>query len=145
MGEDKGRIVVGVDGSQGARRALEWAVHEAEIRGATLLVIHTWMYPYVGSPAFVQVDPTLLRDAAQELLDRSVAEVHAQHPSLSVEKILVEGSPAHALIDAGGDADLVIVGSRGRGGFSGLLLGSVSQQCVHHAPCPVVVVPPVEE
>lgn len=141
MGEDRGVVVVGIDGSKGAHRALEWAVHEAEVRGARLLVIHTWFYPYVGSPAFVQVDPALLREGAQELLDHAVAQVRAGHPDLDVTGSLLEGSAAHALVEAGQEADLVVVGSRGHGGFAGLLLGSVSQQCVHHATCPVVVVP----
>ncbi|HEX2850416.1 MAG TPA: universal stress protein [Acidimicrobiales bacterium] len=141
MGDGKGVIVVGVDGSPGARRALEWAVAEAAVRKARLVVVHTWVYPYVGSPAFVQVDPALLRDAARDLLAHVVAEAREQNADVEVEGSLVEGSAAHALIDAGKDADLIVVGSRGHGGFTGLLLGSVSQQCVHHAPCPVVVVP----
>jgi nucleotide-binding universal stress UspA family protein len=146
-----GRIVVGVDGSDGARRALEWAVGEARLRGARLLAIHTWHIPplVTGAGPF---DPPSALDAdtlervetsAHELLERELAA--ADTSGVEVDKRVETRNPADALLDAARDADLLVVGTRGHGGFSGLLLGSVSQQVSHHAPCPVVIVPPPEK
>ena len=142
-----GRIVVGVDGSDGARRALEWAVGEARLRGARLLAIHTWHLPplVTGSGPF---DPPSALDAdtlervetsAHELLERELAA--ADTSGVEVDKLVEARNPADALLDAARDAGLLVVGTRGHGGFSGLLLGSVSQQVSHHAPCPDVIVP----
>jgi nucleotide-binding universal stress UspA family protein len=138
------RIVVGVDGSERARRALLWALDEAELRQAELDVVLAWsnsmMFassPYVGA----YLDPAQERNEAKRLLDDIVAKsVPVGHP-VRVHRILAEGNAAASLLEAAKGADLLVVGSRGHGGFVGLLLGSVSQQCVHHAPCPVVVVP----
>jgi nucleotide-binding universal stress UspA family protein len=147
------RIVVGVDGSPGGRSALRWAVAEARVRGAPLHVVHAWMVPLidalpepwaVGAPSLGPSDDEVhdhLEAAARNLLDACVDEARSAEPDVDVQGELVEGRPAGALLEAAGGADLLVVGSRGRGGFAGLLLGSVSAQCVHHAPCPVVVVP----
>src|SRR5918995_507309 len=97
------KIVVGVDGSEGAAEALRWALGEARLRRAKVLVVHAWTVPLV----------------------------------LSVPSDETFGVP-----EAANDADILVVGSRGLGGFTGLLLGSVSQQCAHNAPCPLVIVPP---
>lgn len=138
------KIVVGVDGSPGARRALEWALDEAVVRGAIVVAVHAWQLPYVVSTPLGVVSVPVDEDATAEAeaeLAAVIDEVAAAHPSTTVERQVVVGSPAAALIEAGADASLIVVGSRGRGGFAGLLLGSVSHQLAHHAPCPVVIVP----
>lgn len=142
-----GRIVVGVDGSERSVNALRWALDEAKRRDATVDVVHAWHYPYTGGvvPGMsYAIDFEEVEKAAREVLDRAIQ--HARPPrELHVEPILVQSSAARALLDTAIGADLLVVGSRGRGGFTGLLLGSVSQQCAHHAPCPVVIVPTPED
>lgn len=136
--EAKDRIVVGVDGSEGSRAALHWAVDEAKRRDGELELVHTWHITYASeylvpnSGEIQQLGRALLNDAADEARELG-AEVAGSN--------LVSGSAAQALLEEAKGADLLVVGSRGRGGFGALLLGSTSQQCVHHAPCPVVVVP----
>lgn len=138
------RIVVGVDGSPGGRAALRWALAEAERRCATVDAVHAWgPAVYVAAPTVAMIpDRSELAAAAKQLLDRVVSGEAAAHRHVLVNQIVAEGAAARTLLDAAAGADLLVVGSRGRGGFAGLLLGSVSQQCVHHAPCPVVVVRP---
>jgi nucleotide-binding universal stress UspA family protein len=135
------RIAVGVDGSGGARAALAWAVEEARLRGAELDVVHAWHVPYVGSEAYamVTIDQDALEEGARATLDEMLAEVDTE--GVSITKRIVTGPASTALLEAGEGADLLVVGSRGRGGFAGLLLGSVSQQVIHHTNRPVVVVP----
>ncbi len=138
-------IVVGVDGSDGADAALHFAAEEAQLRGATLNAVHAWTLPPglavpgVAPPLTTEYLDQLAADAEQ-LLDRALADIEDGGPR--VERTVVRGSPVTALVEAAADADLLVVGSRGRGGFAGLLLGSVSQQCAHHAPCPIVIVHP---
>lgn len=135
------RIVVGVDGSDGADAALEWALDEGRLRGAELDVIHAfYLFPDLTEAAVLTDEPDMVAQA-EELLRKAVEPAVATRPGLTVQTRAVQGPVARTLLDAAADADLLVVGSRGRGGFAGLLLGSVSQQCVHHAPCPVVVVP----
>ena len=137
------KIVVGVDGSPGSRRALEWAVREAARRDAELVVLHAWHFP---SAAYVPYVPAssitvgVMEEAGEKLLAEMEAAMEIP-PTLRIRHLVVEGSAAPKLVHEAADADLLVVGSRGRGGFSGLLLGSVSQQCAHHAPCPVVIIP----
>lgn len=142
------RIVVGVDGSPGSTAALEWAVGEAAAkRGASVHAVMAWEQPQSYAPSVwgLGMDPTL--DLHQELSSAAAAEAArvaaevggAQHVVVTSEAI--EGHPALALLHAAAEADLLVVGSRGHGGFVGALLGSVSQHLVCHAPCPVVVVP----
>jgi nucleotide-binding universal stress UspA family protein len=135
-----GRIVVGVDGSEGSATALRWALEEAALRHATVDVVHAWVYPYVGEASFALSEGEF-EAQAQAVLDRSVEQGGPPPAGVVVNPVLVHGPAAGALIDAAADADLLVLSSRGHGGFVGLLLGSVSQQCVHHAPCPVVIVP----
>jgi nucleotide-binding universal stress UspA family protein len=147
------KIVVGVDGSQGGLKALDWALAEAHVRQASLHLVHAWMLPLidalpepwaVGSPPFSPSDEEVhdnLEKAARSVLDASLDRARSAQSGLEVRGELVESRPAAALLEAARDADLLVVGSRGRDGFAGLLLGSASAQCVHHAPCPVVVVP----
>jgi nucleotide-binding universal stress UspA family protein len=139
------RIVVGIDGSQGARRALEWAVAEAKLRDAHLVVIHAWLEPAavaVGSVITAGgVEPEIFEETAERTLAEVLGAVDASALPQGIESHVIAGGPARALLDAAKDADLIVVGSRGLGGFTGLLLGSVSQQVAHHATCPVVIIP----
>ena len=139
------RIVVGIDGSQGARRALEWAVGEATLRDAHLVVIHAWLEPAavaVGSVITAGgVEPEVFEDTAWRTVTDLLAGVDTNGLPQGLETHVVSGAPARALLEAAEGADLVVVGSRGLGGFTGLLLGSVSQQVAHHATCPVVIIP----
>jgi nucleotide-binding universal stress UspA family protein len=135
------RVVVGVDGSDDSARALRWALVDARLRGAVAAVVHAWHPPYSLSFAAAAVDFPAFEDAATRLLDRVVDAVEPEFRDVPIERVLVSGSATDALLGAAQDADVVVVGGRGVGGFRGLLLGSVSQQLAHHAPCPVVVVP----
>lgn len=138
------KIVVGIDGSEAAQRGLEWAVAEAAVRDARLVVVHAWqpstavMSPYGATLA----DPVSLADAARSTLVDSVAAADQTGLAIPPEQVLVQGPAAPALIEAAHGSSLLVVGSRGRGGFTGLLLGSVSQQIAQHATVPVVIVPP---
>jgi len=138
-------FVVGIDDSEPATGALRWALAESQAHGARLVVVHAWDWPYVGEfGAFVneRLATADFDHAAAEVLHAMVAA--ARDPAtddVEVEERVVRGAPAQALLEAAAGADLLIVGSRGRGGFTGLLLGSVSQQCAQHATCPVVLVP----
>ncbi len=140
------RIVVGVDSSEAAHRALDWALDEARRRQAVVEVVHAWHPSYVGaSPwAGVPIDPDMFESAAREVLDRIIEAADTEGLAAPAEPVLVWGSAAKAILEAAKGADLVVVGSRGHGGFTGLLLGSVSSQVVHHASCPTVVVPSKE-
>ena len=141
------RIVVGVDGSEGSKRALEWAAREARLRGAPLEIVLAWLpsasiYAGAGWPV---VDDDMfegLLESARERLELTCESVARALDGLEVESRVVEGPAARTLMDAAVGADLLVVGTRGHGGFTGLLLGSVSAQCAHHSPCPVVIVPP---
>lgn len=138
-------IIVGVDDSPEARRALRWAIEEARLRGVTLHVMSAWEFPfkglgaehYDGSEPDAPVGP--LEQSALDELAEAVAEAGGDD-GVTVERHVVRASPARMLIDAAKDADLLVVGSRGHGRFAGAVLGSVSQHCVQHAACPVVVV-----
>ena len=137
------RIVVGVDDSPGGRAALAWAMHEAELRHAQLEVVHAWSLPLAeGWNSEWPTDEAWFREQSRRLLEKLIAECPARE-DIAVVPVVVplecEG-PAFGLLEQSKGADLLVVGSRGRGGFKGLLLGSVSAQCVQHATCPVVVV-----
>ncbi len=142
-GTEVERIVVGIDGSDSSRRALRWALDEARPRQAVVEVVHAWHVPYtIGFPfSAVSFDPQEFEDAARDLLDSVVDEAVGSELSQPVEKILAAGEPTSALLENAKGADLLVVGSRGLGGFGQLLLGSVSHQLATHAPCTVVVVP----
>jgi nucleotide-binding universal stress UspA family protein len=141
-------IVVGVDGSPGSRAALRWALNEARLRGSTVRAVHAWSLPHVPAttsgfvPVIVEsvADAEASEQASRQVLDDAVAELAGDELPVAIERRLVQGPPAHALIAAAADAELLVVGSRGLGGFKELLLGSVSHQCAHHASCPVVIV-----
>ena len=137
------RIVVGVDTSEGARRALRWAVAEARARPAELRVVHAWLVPVMAATPVgtVPFDVTGFEESARAELDTFLAAELVDAGDVVVERCVVVGGAAQVLLDAAAGASMLVVGTRGRGGFAGLLLGSVSQQVIHHAPCPVVVVP----
>lgn len=140
------RIVVGVDGSAHARRALAFAIEEARRREARVDAVYAYAPPvYWAAPEFGVLIPRpeseVVEDATQ-LLERELGDVP---DDVHVEPVVVEGPAARALLETAKGADLLVVGSRGRGGFMGLLLGSTSHQVVTHATCPVVVVPTHDE
>jgi nucleotide-binding universal stress UspA family protein len=142
------RIVVGVDGSAGAACALRWAVAEAKRRGAGLEVVHAWHYFGLPTPPFL--DPPVpgadtVEVRARRILDHAVDGIDDEGLVAPIERILAWEQPASALLEASKGADLLVVGSRGRGGFRGLLLGSVSQEVAHHAKCPVVIIPKCDD
>jgi nucleotide-binding universal stress UspA family protein len=137
-------IVVGVDGSGHSQRALEWAIKEAALRhtSLTVLTVHQALAGFWGGTVTLPEDRTLTdkaREAAQAETDKTLASL-PDHPA-SVTVNAVHGLPAEELINAGADADMIVLGSRGGGGFSRMLMGSVSSQVVHHAYCPVVILP----
>jgi len=144
------RIVVGVDGSEGAQAALGWAVDEARRRRAILEAVYGW-HQVAVAPTHIAGDVDYFAGKAMEVVDAALAS--ADTAGVEIERKVIAGSPAQALLHESRKADLLVVGSRGRGGFTGLLLGSVSQQVAHHARCPLVIVPanadagiePVEE
>ena len=139
-------IVIGIDHSDGAKAALRFALQEAHLRQATLRAVHAWQFAYLGAPGIEGTLPHAgnefeqLHSAAEAALDATLQEVAADGEGIEIERRLVQGTPAAVLVNESRDADLLVVGSRGLGGFAQLLLGSVSQQCAHHAECPVVIV-----
>lgn len=140
------RIVVGVDGSEGSRLAVDWAAREAEHWGATLVALHSWSMPVMAAPTGLAPMPVLpevgeMAQVARQVLDGALEEVRATHPALSIEEQVVEGPAGEALLRASETADLLVVGTRGHSVVVGILLGSVSQHVSHHAACPVVLVP----
>jgi nucleotide-binding universal stress UspA family protein len=139
-------ITVGIDGSAHSTRALEWAIKEAAVRHApvTVLTVHTVpMSGWTGNPITLPQDAEdqeKAQQAAEEMTLKATSQLGAAKPS-SVTVRAISGFPAQELIEASRTADLMVVGSRGAGGFTRLMIGSVSSQVVHHAHCPVVVVP----
>ncbi len=139
-------VIVGVDGSHNSSRALDWAMAEAALRNADLTVVTVnavptsygsrQPVPLVGEAERVEE----IQEAAQDAVGKAVSALGDQQPK-SVTVVAVSGFPAQTLIDKSQDADLMVVGSRGGGGFAELFLGSICSQVVHHAKCPVVVVP----
>jgi nucleotide-binding universal stress UspA family protein len=141
-------ITVGVDGSHNGHRALDWAMREAALRKVplTVLTVHEVMASYwTGNPLPVPGDvPALekVRIAAEHAVAEAAEGFGGEQPQVTVTAI--NGFPAKALIEASEDSELVVVGNRGGGGFPRLSLGAVASQVVHHAHCPVVVVPSAE-
>ena len=133
-----GVIVVGVDHSAGAEAALRFALEEARLRRARLRAVHA-IGSFESYPSLA-VDVAAVHRAAEELIDSATSEVTAEGEAVEIERVAVEGAPGAVLVEESRGADLLVVGSRGHGGFAGLLLGSVSQQCAQHAFCPVVIV-----
>ncbi len=128
-------IVAGVDGSAESKEALRWAARQAALIGAELHAVIAWHLPEI----YAYAGRDYAADAA-EVLEKAVSDALGPDPGIPVVTQVVEGHPAHVLTAMCPDADLLVVGSHGHGGFDGMLLGSVSQHCVQHACCPVVVV-----
>jgi len=135
------RIVVGVDGSPNSDAALDWAIEEALRCSAELVLVHGWVYPYFGSRASGTEPRDEMRLDAMRTLEASALHVLQVAPVLRCQSIISEEAPAKAIIDAASGADLVVVGTRGHGGFAALLLGSVSRTVLQHSTRPVAVVP----
>jgi nucleotide-binding universal stress UspA family protein len=136
-----GRMVVGVDGSSSSRAALRWAVEEARLRGYSLDVVLAWRDPVVAFDPTPQVPREDLEGAARAtLLDLMAGEGLTESDDPPANAVPVEGPAAASIIEAAIGAELLVVGARGLGAFTGMLLGSVSQHCVTHASCSVVVV-----
>jgi nucleotide-binding universal stress UspA family protein len=138
-------ILVGVDGSEQAREALVRAATEAALHGARLRIVCAWEIPsvvYIGgyAPGTEQSPVDSFRGDAESIVRDAVAEATRLQPSVPCEGVAVQGQAANVLLEQAADASLIVVGNRGRGGFASLLLGSTSQQVVHHSPCPVLVV-----
>jgi|HubBroStandDraft_6_1064221.scaffolds.fasta_scaffold108106_2 nucleotide-binding universal stress UspA family protein len=139
--ERKQLVVVGVDGSAESVGALQWAAAYAGATGATLQAIHSWHYPGAVGGAPVGVAPESVTDEVRQRMVDTLAHAIAEGaPDVAVDQRLGYGHPAQVLVDASSEADLLVVGSRGHGAFTGMLVGSVSLHCVTHAHCPVVVV-----
>ncbi|WP_346960462.1 universal stress protein [uncultured Arthrobacter sp.] len=139
VGDGEFRILAGVDGSAPSRLALEWAVAEAHLRHGQVRVVTAWDFPpvTVGMEGLIR-NPDVFPQVARRLQNETLRRVDSE--GVTVTGDVVQGHPAHVLLRAAKDADLLVVGSRGLGGFEGMLLGSVSMQILHHAPCPVLVV-----
>lgn len=145
-GDSMKKIVVGVDGSPESLVALDWAYDEAAASGAELHVVHAWLYPYpVSDQSPREVRRPMEADAKREL-EVSLQAIGPKTTEGSVRVVpqLCENAPVDALLEEGAGADLIVVGSRGRGGLRSRLLGSVSRTTIQHAPCPVAVVRGVE-
>jgi len=137
---------VGVDSSHGSKAALGWALAQARLTGAAVEAVAAWQQPVTneysyGAVPFASPGDTIAV-TAEKVLTETVAEVVGTAGSpIDVRVKVAHGPAAQVLLEAAAGADLLVVGSRGHGAFAGMLLGSVSQHCTHHAPCPVIVVP----
>ncbi|WIY84153.1 universal stress protein [Propionimicrobium sp. PCR01-08-3] len=137
-----GPVIVGIDDSNEARAAARVAFEAADLRKVPLVVIHAWDYAMIGTPWEYDIWDESMSQIMDELtaqIKNVFADVQAQYPDVEVDLRVIDSSPAQALIDASVDAGLVVVGSRGRGGFAGLLLGSTSKRVLREAHCPVIV------
>ncbi len=141
------KIVAGVDGSKGSEQALHLAVALAKHNGGTVQAVTAWhiaTLAYGGPGITLPVDVSAFEENAEETSRKAVDRVAAEAEGVRIERLVHEGPAARVLLDAAREADLLVVGSRGLGGFTGLLLGSVSQQCAQHASCPVLIAPDSE-
>lgn len=139
------RIVVGIDASEHSVRALRWALNQARLQGAELELVQVFQAPDTGAlPGFrPSVNDDEVRESLAQILEDALEQASdGDTHGVEVRRTIAAGNPAAVLCDIAEDADLVVVGARGMGGFKGLVVGSVSQQVVGHAPCPVVVVAP---
>ncbi|MFD9486770.1 universal stress protein [Streptomyces sp. NPDC059991] len=134
------RVVVGVDGSEASHEALRWAVRHARLIRATVDAVAAYDVPGAAGWSAPAVDADLDEEQARKDLADEIHAVLVQAEDVALTSHVVRGNPAEVLIGASGDAALLVVGNRGRGGFARLLLGSVSLQCAQHASCPVVII-----
>ena len=139
------RIVVGVDGSDISRKALRWAVTEAQLRHLPLEVVHVWQMIYPVEPmtgvGAIQFSPQQLATEAQGLLDATVAETVPADAGIELRTVLIEGPAGRTLVEHSKGADLLVVGRHGHHGLLAKLLGSVAEYVVHHADGPIVTIP----
>lgn len=133
-------VVVGADGTEAAAAALEWAVEQAERTGSVVEAVSAWQWPANYGAPLVPLSDIHLGETAAQVLAEAVAEVSLAHPAVEVRQRVVQGNASKVLVDLSQDAELLVVGSRGHGELVGALIGSVSEHCVAHAKCPVVVV-----
>jgi nucleotide-binding universal stress UspA family protein len=137
------KIVVGVDGSESSKAALRWAVRQAELTGSRIEAVIAWQYPpmiagFGGGP--VAAIALNFDEIAAKTLSDSIAETVDPATPVRISTLVTQGHAAQILLRESDDASLLVVGSRGHGGFVNALLGSVSQHCAHHAPCPLIIV-----
>jgi len=150
------RIIVGVDGSECSKKALRWAIAQAQLTGATVEAVAAWQDPVMSGYSYGWAPMQFEGDSFQAITEKTLAETVAETlaeiaspqgqavqavQAVQVGTRVVQGHPAQVLMDAAAGAQMLVVGSRGHGTFAGILLGSVSQHCVQHAPCPVTVIP----
>jgi nucleotide-binding universal stress UspA family protein len=138
-GRDR-RIVVGVDGSVPSKAALVWAAGQARLTGAVVEAVIAWGYPAMFGYRVPVTPDVSVEELAKRSVEHAVAEVSGSAGQLAVRSRVVEGDAARVLLDASEGAELLVVGNRGHGRLAESVLGSVSQHCVHHATCPVVVI-----
>jgi nucleotide-binding universal stress UspA family protein len=131
------KVVVGVDGSPHGAAALRWALADAAEHAGEVTAVLAWQLPFLSIPGAFDRDE--LEKTYKDFLLKTVAEI-APAPDVPVHAVVAEGDPIETLVTAAADADLLVLGTRGRSAFAGLLLGSVSQACAAHARCPVVLV-----
>jgi nucleotide-binding universal stress UspA family protein len=136
--EDRPRIVVGVDGFESSKAALRWAIHQAKLTGAVVEAVTVWHIP-AGTGVVPIADMPDYRDDAQSVLAEAIAEMCTTDTEVEVRPRVLAGRAAQVLVETAEGAELLVLGSRGHGGLAEALLGSVGQFCVHHAPCPVVI------
>ena len=138
MGGQAHRIVVGVDGSESSKAALRWAIRQAKLTGASVDAVTAWRYPtgYGWTPVAAEID---FEGEAKKALSVALGEVSGLDPDVPVRPVIAEGHAAEVLLRTARGADLLVVGSRGHGGFASAVVGSVSLYCVLHACCPVLV------
>lgn len=135
---DMDRIVVGVDGSPTSIAALRYAARLSQALGAPLEAVTTWTYPPVtGAELVIEWQP---EKDAQQILDAAIVDAFGDAPPAGLTRTVLSGAPARTLIDVSETSGMLVLGSRGHGGFAGLLLGSVSAACAQHAHCPVLIV-----
>ena len=132
------RIVVGVDGFESSKAALRWAIRQAKLTGAVVEAVTAWHVP-AGSGWVSPTDMPAYQEDARSVLCEAITGMCTVDPQVQVCPRVVEGRAGQVLVDAAQGADLLVVGSRGHGGLAEAMLGSVGQYCVHHAPCPVVI------
>lgn len=146
--QGSGPVVLGIDGSPTSETATAWAFDEASLRETDLLAVHTWT-DYVSDTAYARAsllvtDWSWMEEEQAEILAERLAGWQEKYPDVTVRKVVARDRPAHHLIEQATNAQLLVVGSRGRGGFTGMLLGSTSRKLIYHAPCPVLIARPSE-
>jgi nucleotide-binding universal stress UspA family protein len=136
-------IIVGVDGSEGSRQALNWAISEAKLRECAIEIVHAWNFNPPMDPigGFILIPDKDLQESAQLVVNNMLNSVSETASSIAISTLVKRGSASQILMDRASTAELLVVGRRGRGGFIGLLIGSTAAQVSHHAQCPVVIVP----